>query len=100
MNGGRKDLIFSSQELRRFQVAPTGNIVVPLIQAMNASFDRVAIIVEEEDYDIQLFAYDSTKLLRSHLEAAIADEEHSARLTGAVISGGGYELPLSEGCSL
>jgi len=64
------------KHLRQVGIGPVGNVVVSLILAEIASFDRVSAVVNQEDDRLMIVSQDGRQLLRRYLERTIADEQN------------------------
>ena len=64
--------------VRRFEIPPGLDVVVGGFHAVDEALDGVAVVVEDEDREVEAVADDVGDGLGGHLEGAVAFEEDGA----------------------
>src|SRR5215469_2896043 len=66
----------ATEHFRQLGVGPVRNVIVRLIFAQIASFDRVSAVVDEKDDGLEVVPENCRQLLRRDLERAVAYEQN------------------------
>ena len=66
----------ATEHFRQLGVGPVRNVIVRLIFAQIASFDRVSAVVDEKDDGLEVVPENCRQLLRRDLERAVAHEQN------------------------